>query len=57
MGYPRERLEAIGIKGLEVLVVSRRREPRLFYGFPNSFVEKMLDVPATRQELEHHQED
>ena len=42
-----ERLEAIGIKGLDVLVVSRRKEPRLFYGFPNSFVEKMLDVPAT----------
>jgi uncharacterized protein (DUF1697 family) len=44
---PKERLEAIGIKGLDVLVVSRRKEPRLFYGFPNSFVEKMLDVPAT----------
>jgi uncharacterized protein (DUF1697 family) len=44
---PQERLEAIGIKGLDVLVVSRRKEPRLFYGFPNSFVEKMLDVPAT----------
>ena len=44
---PKERLEAIGIKGLDVLVVSRRKEPRLFYGFPNGFVEKMLDVPAT----------
>jgi uncharacterized protein (DUF1697 family) len=44
---PKERLEAIGIKGLDVLVVSRRKEPRLFYGFPNSFVEKALDVPAT----------
>jgi uncharacterized protein (DUF1697 family) len=44
---PEERLEAIGVKGLDVLVVSRRKEPRLFYGFPNSFVEKMLDVPAT----------
>ena len=43
----KERLEAIGIKGLDVLVVSRRKEPRLFYGFPNGFVEKMLDVPAT----------
>jgi len=44
---PKERLEAIGIKGLDVLVVSRRKEPRLFYGFPNSFVEKMVDVQAT----------
>ena len=44
---PKERLEAIGIKGLDVLVVSRRKEPRLFYGFPNSFVEKILSVPAT----------
>jgi uncharacterized protein (DUF1697 family) len=43
----KERLEAIGIKGLDVLVVSRRKEPRLFYGFPNSFVEKTLEVPAT----------
>ena len=43
----KERLEAIGIKGLDVLVVSRRKEPRLFYGFPNSFVEKMVNVPAT----------
>jgi len=44
---PEERLEAIGIKGLDVLVVSRRKEPGLFYGFPNSFVEKTLAVPAT----------
>ncbi len=44
---PKERLEAIGINGLDVLVVSRRKEPRLFYGFPNSFVEKMVEVPAT----------
>lgn len=43
----KERLEAVGTKGLDVLVVSRRKKPRLFYGFPNSFVEKMLGVPAT----------
>jgi hypothetical protein len=30
----------------EVLVVSLRKEPRLLYGFPNSFVARMLDVPA-----------
>ena len=42
----KERLEAIGIKGLDVLVVSRRK-PSGFYGFPNSFVEKKLGVPAT----------
>jgi uncharacterized protein (DUF1697 family) len=43
----KERLEAIGIQGLDVLVVSRRKEPRLFYGFPNSFVENIAGVPAT----------
>ena len=42
----KERLEAIGIKGLDVLVVSRRK-PSGFYGFPNSFVEKKLGAPAT----------
>ena len=43
---PQELLEAIGMKGLDVLVVSRRK-PNGFYGFPNSFVEKALGVPAT----------
>ena len=42
----KERLEATGIKGLDVLVVSRRK-PSGFYGFPNSFVEKKLGAPAT----------
>jgi uncharacterized protein (DUF1697 family) len=42
----KERLEAIGIKGLDVLVVSRRK-PSGFYGSPNSFVEKKIGAPAT----------
>ena len=43
---PKEFLEAIGMKGLDVLIVSRRK-PNGFYGFPNSFVENALGVPAT----------
>jgi uncharacterized protein (DUF1697 family) len=43
---PAERLEAIGIKGLDVLIVSRRK-PSGFYGFPNQFVESVLGVAAT----------
>ena len=43
----KERLEAIGIKGLDVLVVSRRKTPSRFYGFPNAFVEEQAGVPAT----------
>ena len=43
----KERLEAIGLKGLDVLVVSRRKTPSRFYGFPNAFVEEQAGVPAT----------
>jgi uncharacterized protein (DUF1697 family) len=43
---PKERLEAIGMKGLDVLLVSRRK-PSGMYGFPNNFIEKVLGVPAT----------
>jgi uncharacterized protein (DUF1697 family) len=43
---PKEALEAVGMKGLDVLVVSRRK-PSGFYGFPNNFIEKELGVPAT----------
>jgi uncharacterized protein (DUF1697 family) len=41
----REGLEAIGMRGGEVFVVSRKVGGR--YGFPNAFVEKELDVAAT----------
>jgi uncharacterized protein (DUF1697 family) len=44
--HEKERLEAIGLRGLEVLVVSRRK-PSGFYGFPNAFVERLAGVPAT----------
>jgi len=43
---PRERLDAIGRKGLDVFVVSRRK-PSGFYGFPNAFVEENVGVQAT----------
>ena len=43
---PREALEAIAMKNLEVFVVSRRRKNG-FYGFPNNFVEKALGLMAT----------
>lgn len=36
---PKEGLEAVSIKNLEVFVVSRRNDNG-FYGFPNNFVEK-----------------
>ena len=42
----KERLEAIGRKGLDVLLVSRRK-PSGMYGFPNAFVEQLYGVPAT----------
>jgi uncharacterized protein (DUF1697 family) len=43
---PAESLEAIGMKGREVFVVSRRKKNG-FYGFPNNFIEKELGVSAT----------
>jgi uncharacterized protein (DUF1697 family) len=43
---PKERLEAIAIKDLEVFVVSRRKDNG-FYGFPNKFIEKKFGVLAT----------
>jgi uncharacterized protein (DUF1697 family) len=42
----KERLEAIGMNGLDVLLVSRRK-PSGMYGFPNNFIEKVLGVAAT----------
>jgi uncharacterized protein (DUF1697 family) len=42
----KEALDAIGMKGLDVLLVSRRK-PSGFYGFPNNFIEKVLGVSGT----------
>jgi uncharacterized protein (DUF1697 family) len=42
----KEALEAIGMKNLDVLVLSRRKSNGM-YGFPNIFLEKELGVPAT----------
>jgi uncharacterized protein (DUF1697 family) len=42
----KEELEAVGMKPLEVFVVSRRKKNG-FYGFPNNFIEKELGVSAT----------
>jgi uncharacterized protein (DUF1697 family) len=42
----KERLEAIGRTGLDVMLVSRRK-PSGMYGFPNAFVEQAFGVPAT----------
>jgi len=43
---PKEALEAVAIKNLEVFIVSRRKKSG-FYGFPNNFIEKELGVSAT----------
>ena len=43
---PKEALEAIAMKNLEVFIVSRRKKNG-FYGFPNNFIEKELGVSAT----------
>ena len=43
---PKDALEAIGMKGLDVLLVSRPK-PNGFYGFPNNFIEKTFGVPGT----------
>jgi uncharacterized protein (DUF1697 family) len=43
---PKEGLEAFGISGREVFMVSRRN-PNGFYGFPNNFIEKGRGISAT----------
>ncbi len=43
---PKEALEAVALKSLEVFIVSRRKKSG-FYGFPNNFIEKELGVSAT----------
>jgi uncharacterized protein (DUF1697 family) len=42
----KEALRAIGMSGREVFIVSGRK-PNGFFGFPNNFIEKELDVVAT----------
>ncbi|HLG58052.1 MAG TPA: DUF1697 domain-containing protein [Vicinamibacterales bacterium] len=46
MHLAKDALEAIGMKGLDVLLVSRPK-PNGFYGFPNNFIEKVLGVSGT----------
>ena len=43
---PKEGLEAIGMKGRDILLVSRRK-PNGMYGFPNNWIEKELGIVAT----------
>jgi uncharacterized protein (DUF1697 family) len=43
---PKEALEAVKVKNLEVFIVSRKKKNG-FYGFPNNFIEKEFGVPAT----------
>jgi len=43
---PKERLEVIHMKNLEVFIVSRRKNNGM-YGFPNNFIEKELGVKGT----------
>jgi uncharacterized protein (DUF1697 family) len=42
----KEALEAVGMKNLDVFIVSRRKRNG-FYGFPNNFIEQELGVRAT----------
>jgi uncharacterized protein (DUF1697 family) len=42
----KEALEAVAMKNLDVLTVSRRKKNG-FYGFPNNFIEKELGVSGT----------
>lgn len=42
----KEALEVIGISGREAFVVSRLKKNG-FFGFPNTFIEEQLGVPAT----------
>jgi uncharacterized protein (DUF1697 family) len=46
IALPREALEAIGMRGLDVFIVSRRKQNGMF-GFPNNFIEDALRVHAT----------
>ena len=43
---PKEELEAVSMTDREVFIVSRRKKSG-FFGFPNNFIEDVLDVPAT----------
>jgi uncharacterized protein (DUF1697 family) len=43
---PKEELEAVSMTDREVFIVSRRKKNG-FFGFPNNFIEDVLDVPAT----------
>ena len=47
---PKEALEAVALKNLEVFIVSRRKKNG-FYGFPNNFIEQELGVAATSRNL------
>ena len=44
--FPKEALEAIAVKNLDVFIVSRQK-PNGFFGFPNNFIEKEFGVSAT----------
>ncbi len=46
IALPREGLEALGMTGRDVFIVSRRK-PNGMYGFPNNFLEHQLGAPAT----------
>jgi uncharacterized protein (DUF1697 family) len=46
LSSPKEALEAVKVKNLEVFVVSRKKKNG-FYGFPNNFIEKEFGGPAT----------
>jgi uncharacterized protein (DUF1697 family) len=46
LSQPKERLEAIGMKKGDVLIVSRRK-PNGWYGFPANWIERELGVPST----------
>jgi hypothetical protein len=52
---PQEALEAIGLKELDVLLVSRPKSTG-FYGFPNNFIDKTFGVPG-ESKLDHRHED
>lgn len=45
--FPKEGVEVIAVKGLEVFVISRPLKNGRMYGFPNLAIEKELGVPAT----------
>jgi len=47
---PKEALEAVQMKSLEVFIVSRKKKNG-GYGFPNNFIEKEFGVPATTRNL------